>query len=309
VALPPDSGQILNTVLDAFDGALAGYLPPLLTWGERIFEAVVFVGFGYAMIQAWANRDWLGSIQAMGFAALRFCLIRVVFQNFIPWSGAFPTMGVIIGSAVSGVSSSIGPSDVYALSTHITSDLWHAFHLGEFFWHPFRISLVLPVLVVVTKILWFAAALVFLWVIIESKWIIATGAVPLAFAGFEYTFIVLEHYFVTLLQVGIKLLVAFLVLAVGITLVHGWVATLDMAGFGINSDQLGWGVIEFLQAAIFFLALWNLPRKAAAVVRSGSSGGDPSSSGGAEAMWGGISGAVSATVTRAVSKAVRAIKG
>jgi type IV secretory pathway TrbL component len=309
VALSPDSGQILNTALNAFDSALAGYLPPLVTWGERMFDAVVFVGFGYAMIQAFTNRDWMGAIQSMGWAALRFCLIRVVFQNFILWSGALPAMGTIIGADVSGVSSTFGPSDVYALGGHIAHQLISATHLGEFFWHPFKISLLLPALIIVTKILWFASALVFMWVIIESKWIIAAGTVPIAFAGFEYTFIVLEHYFLTLLQVGIKLLVAFLVLAVGLILANGWIATLDAAGFGINSDQIGWGVTEFLEAAIFFFALWSLPRKAAALVRSSGSGGDPSSGGGAEAMWGGISGAVSATVTRAVNKGIRAVKG
>jgi hypothetical protein len=217
-------------------------------------------------------------------------------------------MGIIIGSSVSGVSSAYGPSDIYAFGGRITYDLWRALHIGEFFWHPIRISLVFPLLIIATKILWFAAALIFLWVIIESKWIIATGAVPVAFSGFEYTFVILEHFFVTLVQVGIKLLVAFLVLAVGLTLANGWVATLDAAGFGINSDELGWGVIQFLEAAIFFFAMWSLPRKAAALVRSNGSGGDPSSSGGAEGMWaaGGMAiSTISRTVTRAVRGAMR----
>jgi hypothetical protein len=309
VALPPDSGQILNTALNAFSDALQGYLPQLVVWGERMFEAVVFLGLGYALVMAVTNRDWMGMIQAMGWAALRIAIIRLVFENFILWSGALPAMGGIIGSDVSGISATFGPSDVYALGGHITHDLWNALHAGEFFWHPLRTSLIFPTLVVLTHILWFAAGLVFLWVIIESKWIIASGAVPVAFSAFDNTFIILDHYFVTCLQVGIKLLVIFLVLAVGITLSNGWVATLDAAGFGINSDQIGWGVVQFLEAALFFYAMWSLPRKAAALVRSHGSAGDPSSSGGAEAMWAVSAGAITRSVSAAVSKAIRAIKG
>lgn len=306
MALPPDSGAILNTTLDAFDNALAVYLPPLVTWGERIFEAIVFVGFGYAMICAWANRDWMGSIQSLGWAALRFCLIRVVFQNFIPWAGAFPAMGVIVGSNVSGVSSSIGPSDVYALGNIIILKLLSALHIGLFFWAPFHVLSFFALLIAATKIIWFASALVFLWIILESKWIIATGAVPLAFSGIEHGFVILEHYAVVLVQVGIKLLVTFLVLAVGITLSNIWVATISAAGWGINTNQVGWGITELLEALIFFFALWGLPRKAAALVRSSGSGGDPSGSGGAEGMWEFGAGAVTANVSRAISAGVRA---
>jgi hypothetical protein len=97
--LPPSSEEILNTTLNAFTDALGGYLPPLVTWGERIFDAVVFVGFGYAMIQAWSNRDWMGSIQSMGYAALRFCIIRVVFQNLYCGRGRFLRWGSSLAQA------------------------------------------------------------------------------------------------------------------------------------------------------------------------------------------------------------------
>src|SRR5215469_11326836 len=107
VPIPPGSEQMLNSSLAAFTDSIQSYLPLLLVWGERVLGAVVFLGFGYALIMAVTNHDWFGVIMDFGWAVLRISIIFTVFDNFMAWSGAFPTMGQIIGTDVSNVSTSV----------------------------------------------------------------------------------------------------------------------------------------------------------------------------------------------------------
>jgi len=305
VPIPPDSEQILNSALAAFTDSIQAYLPLLVTWGERILGAVVFLGFGYALIQAVLNRDWFGILMDFAWAVLRIAIIYLVFANFVAWSGAFPAMGQIIGADVSGVSPSFGPSDVYALGWHIVGMLFTARHFGTWFFHPFDDILFL-ILIVATQITWFAAGLIYLWVFLEAKWVSAAGCVPVAFSGYEHTFPILENYFVTCLQAGIRLLAAMVVLAIGLLLAHGWIADLDTRGLGVNTDQIGYGAIQLVEAALLFYAMWSLPKKAAQIVTSKGGGGVYThGSEGAEAMFALSAGAVSRAARAGVSKALK----
>ena len=66
VPIPPGSEQMLNSSLAAFTDSIQSYLPLLLVWGERVLAAVVFLGFGYALIMAVTNHDWFGVIMDFG---------------------------------------------------------------------------------------------------------------------------------------------------------------------------------------------------------------------------------------------------
>lgn len=304
--MPPATDQILNSALAAFTDNLQAYLPLLLLWAERVLSATVFLGFGYALIVAVMNRDWFSVVMDFGWAVVRIGIIYVVFDNFEAWSGAFPALGTIIGSDVSGVSISFGPSDVYNLGLHVAHMLLHARHFGTWFFHPVDDVLFL-ILIISTRIIWFAGALIYLWIFLEAKWVVAAGCVPVAFSAFEHTYPILENYFVTCLQAGIRLLAAMVVLAIGLLLAHGWIVDLDTRGLGINTDQVGYGVIQLVEAVLFFYSMWSLPKKAAQIVTSKGGGGVYThDSEGAEAMFALSTSAVSRAVSRGVSEGLRA---
>ena len=306
--MPPAPDHILNSALAAFTDSLQAYLPLLLLWGGRVLSAVVFLGFGYALIMAVMNRDWFSVLMDFGWAVVRIAIIYVVFDNFEAWSGAFPAVGTIVGSSVSGVPTSFGPSDVYDLGLQIVGMLLRARHFGTWFFHPGD-DLLFIILIVATRIIWFGAALIYLWIFLEAKWIVAAGCVPVAFSAFEHTFPILENYFVTCLQAGIRLLAAMVVLAIGLLLTHGWIVDLNTRGLAINTDQIGYGAIQLVEALLLFYALWSLPKKAAQIVTSKGGGGVYTyDSEGAQAMFALSTGAVTRAVSTGVSKGLRAIK-
>jgi P-type conjugative transfer protein TrbL len=304
-----DPSAILNSSLNAFKDAIATYLPTLLTWSQRVLSAVVYVGFGYAMIQSWTHRDWMGAFMAFAWSVARIAVIVIALQYFLSWSGGITDVGTAIGTNVSGISANFGPSDVCEIGFTIASQLWLARHFGTWFMHPVD-DILFGVLVVGTLIVWFCAGLIYLWVFLDAKWIVAAGIIPVAFSAFEHTYPILENYFSTCLQAGVRLLAVMLVIAVGITLSNGWVMNLNTRGLGVNEDQIGYGMIQLVEAMLLFYAMLSLPKKASQIVTSRSGGGVyEHDSEGAAAMVAMTMSTVTKAAEKGVSKAINAMQG
>lgn len=283
---PPTLDHMLNDALAGFNSSLEMYMPLLEIWGVRILGAVTFLGFGYAVIQAVSNRDWFGTLMAFGWGIVRIALVYVVMANFEAWGSAWPDLGAIVGQSVSGLSPSVTtPSGLYDLGLQIVYIMDDARTLGAWFKHPLDTVLFLG-LTFLTHITWAAAALVYLWLLIETKYYVAVGPIVICLSSFEYTWPILEHWAISLVQVGTRLLAALLVLAVGLGLAHTWTSLLAAEGLSINTDQVGFGTAQLVAALLFFYALWALPKKAASLIQGkGSSGVADHSAGGDEAMW------------------------
>jgi hypothetical protein len=207
---------MLNDALAGFNSSLEMYMPLLEIWGVRILGAVTFLGFGYAVIQAVSNRDWFGTLMAFGWGIVRIALVYVVMANFEAWGSAWPDLGAIVGQSVSGLSPSVTtPSGLYDLGLQIVYMMDDARTLGAWFKHPLDTVLFLG-LTFLTHITWAAAALVYLWLLIETKYYVAVGPIVICLSSFEYTWPILEHWAISLVQVGTRLLAALLVLAVGL---------------------------------------------------------------------------------------------
>lgn len=282
----PTPDHVMNDALDAFTSALEAYLPILQLWGVRILGAVTFVGFGYATIQAVSNQDWFRTIMAFGWGVVRIALVYVFMANIFTWGNAFPDMGQIVGTDVSGQSPSVmTPSGFYDLGLQIVYIMDDARTLASWFTHPLE-TVFFMAITFLTHITWAGAAIIYLWLLIETKFYVAVGPITICFASFENTWPVLEHWLVSLLQVGIRLLTAMLILAIDLVLAHEWTATLSALGVGINKESVNFGVTQFLCAIVIFYALWTLPSKAANLIRSkGSAGVAAESSGGDRAVW------------------------
>jgi len=262
--IAPD--HVLNSALGDFTAALDAYLPLLILWGVRLLGAITFVGFGYALIQAVSNCDWFGTIMAFGWGVVRITLVYVVMANVESWGSAFPDMGQIIGTSVSGQSPSVmTPSGLYDLGLNIVSMMLSNYHWGAWFTHPIE-SVELHVLSLVTELLWFTAACIYFAILLEVKWYVAKGPVTICFATFDHTWVILENWFITLLQVGIRLLAALLVLAIALILTATWTSAIAALGVHFNEDQAQSAMIQFVEALVLVYAIWVLPKKAAGII-------------------------------------------
>jgi type IV secretory pathway TrbL component len=258
--------HVLNTALGDFTAAFNAYLPLLIVWGIRILGAVTFVGFGYALIQAISNRDWFGTLMAFGWGVVRIALVYVVMANVESWGSAFPDMGQIIGTDVSGQSPSVmTPSGLYELGLNIVAMMLNNYHWGAWFTHPIE-TVELHVLSLMTELLWFTAACIYFAILLEVKWYVAKGPITICFATFDQTWVILEQWVITLLQVGIRLLAALLVLAIALILSATWTSDIAALGVHFNENQAQSAMIQFVESLILVYAIWVLPKKAAGII-------------------------------------------
>jgi TrbL/VirB6 plasmid conjugal transfer protein len=259
--------NVLNDALQNFLNAFLAYYPLLLLWGARLLTAAAFIGFGYAIFQAVLTRDWYSMFMSFLYVAVRLGLIHFAFTELWDLGFAFPEMGQIVGTSVSGLSPNIlTPSGFYELGLHICGMLWHARTIGA--WFNLVADIEFVTLIVVTQLTWFAAACIYMWYIIDCQWYVIKGPVTVCFAAFERTWPTFEAWFVQLLQVGIKMLAALLILAVGLLLANEWISILSGLGIKLNANPIQYTAVNLVEAIITFYALLRLPAKAAGIIRS-----------------------------------------
>lgn len=273
---------ILNGALAGFTAAIDGYLPLLIIWGTRLLGAVAFIGFGWAMIQAWSHHDWFGSIMGMGWGITRIAMVWVFMQNLASWGSGFPDAFQQIAADITGQSPAVlTPSGVYEMGLNIVKIMRDNMHFIEWFTHPLE-ALELHGLTILTQICWFGIACVYLGVLIESKWIIAKGAVTIVFAGVEHGWGCLSTWVLSLVQIGVRLLGVMMILAIGMVLASGWTNTITSMGTGFNLDSTQNGLIALGEGLLLWWAVWSLPLKAARLVHAQGVGGVGADSAGIE---------------------------
>jgi TrbL/VirB6 plasmid conjugal transfer protein len=269
--LPPD--QVLDAALQAFISAMQGYFPLLLFWGMAILSAVVFCGLAYALLMAIANHDWFGMLMGMAYAFARVMVIYMLYENFESIGSIFPTMGQTVGFSVSNVSDT--PSDIYSMGLTIVGLLFSNRHWGA--WFNLVADGEFLLLIVLTMLVWFAIAIRYLFIQVETEWIFIKGAVTVCFAAFPNTFVTLENWAVQMIKVGIRLIAVMLIIAIGISLAEDWTNTLRALGVTLNVNPVAYGAVQLSEAFLVLWAVWSLPQKADALIAS--SGGSNSAMG------------------------------
>lgn len=267
------SDGIMNGALAAFIAAINGYLPLLIYWGGRLLSAVVYIGFGYMLIQAVSNRDWMGMLMSFGWGVFRIALVSVFLANLQDWGSAFPNAFQTIAASITGQSPDVlTPSGIYDLGLHIVAVMRNNFHWAGWFKHPLE-DIGLHFLTPFVQLTWFAIACVYWAVLLETHWIVAKGAVTIIFASFDYGWGCLATWIVSLVQIGVRLLGVMMILAIGLILTGGWTSTIDAMGTGFNLNTGQNALTELLEAIILFYAVWRLPQKAAGLIHSHTGGG------------------------------------
>lgn len=283
---PPTPDHILNDALAAFVDGFNAYLPELQIWGTRILGAVTFVGFGYAMIQTFSNKDWFGTIMAFLWSVVRIAIVYVFMDNVLAWGPALPQLGQVVGQEVTGMSPTVmTPSGLYDMGLQIIYIMDEVKTAISWFIHPID-TVFFMVLTLITYMIWASASLIYMWLIIEATYYVAIGPVVICFASLEHTWDILTQWIVSLAQICLRLIATMMILAVGIVMANGWANAISGIGTGAATDIVGFGMAQVVSAVIMFYALWRLPPKAAAIIRARNApGAAANSAGGEEDMW------------------------
>jgi TrbL/VirB6 plasmid conjugal transfer protein len=266
-------GAILDTIQNDFNNALLAYYPLLSVWGVRILSATTFLGFGIECVHAVRTRDSLRMLDSLLISLLRIGVVYLVFSNLMEWGSGVMDLGRQIGSGTSGIDpASMTPSGIYKVGSNIVNSAF-----GSLKWmllmNPLPEVALAMVLKLVVWVAWVAASLIYLFVLIESVYVVVIGPIKVSFATLEYTWPMLMVWFERLLAVSVKLMGTLLTLGVAMQEAKNWQADFSSLGWWVNTAPSLYGVIALGEALLFAVALWLLPNVATWLVRMQISSG------------------------------------
>ena len=264
-------------------------------WLSAVFPAAQRLFFLLAVLEVtWTLT--LVVLERADFHALASTLVRkimwigifyaLLMSPFVSFGGSGPTFWIrsiidsfgILGQHAAGTAN-LSPSGVLTTGSNIAGNLWNAASNAGFFLHPgpaFALTLATftTVLAYVIITIQYVAALV------ESYIVIMAGFIFLGFGGSRWTTPYVERYVGLAVSIGIKLMVLYLLIGVGMQLSGqpgppptGWMGAAAQVA---QSQQPAMTAFDIMGACVIFMALtWMSPKLISSVI-----GGSPAFSGG-----------------------------
>ena len=259
--------NVLNQVLSDFQSAALNYQPLLVLWALRILTATTFLGGALLMVEAAKRREFAGMLDALFMGLLRIGICYVVLTNSLAWGQGIIDLGQQAGQQITGLSTltltpsgivDAGGSTVQSLYDASTWMLWlHPIDNGSF-----------RILLLVIRFVWFCAAIVYLFVLLQAAWAVAVGPIMLSFAALQYTWSCLFLWIEGLLTIAIKLMATLLTMVVGMREANTWAAAFHALGpRGISLNPIDNATLALLEAGAFTVLVWLLPYVAHRMVR------------------------------------------
>jgi type IV secretion system protein TrbL len=198
-----------------------------------------------------------------------FYALLINGQNWIPW---IIQSFAILGQRAAGVNGAIAPSNVLSMGLNVFGALLSgASNAGFLTNFGTAVSLVLAAFV--TLLAYVVITIQFVAAMVESYIVVAAGFVFLGFGGSRWTMPYVERYVGLAVSIGVKLMILYLLIGVGMNLSNGW---LNAATQVANSAAPAMSAGDIAAACIIFMALcWMVPKLISSVI-----GGSPAFSGG-----------------------------
>jgi type IV secretion system protein TrbL len=118
-----------------------------------------------------------------------------------------------------------------------------------------------------------AVAIQYIVAIVESYLVVSAGVIFLGFGGSRWTTPYVERYIGLGVSTGVKIMLLYMLIGVGMNLSNGWLNEAVGIGSSTNPSMTGFDVMG--AALIFMMLCWQIPKLFAAVL-----GGSPALSGG-----------------------------
>lgn len=269
---PPFVSNNPSQILTAFQAARGSWIAGVAGYANALFGALALIEFTWsaavmvlekADLQSWTSAlirkvMWIGG----------FYMLLINGPQWIPFIIDSFTQ---IGQNSSGVVS-ISPSDVFAQGLAVAGALSDGFSAAGFLTQP-SVILALIFASIIVVISYAMITIQFLVAIVESYIVVAAGFIFLGFGGSRWTAPYAERYIGLAVSNGTKIMVIYLLIAVGTNLGAAWVAEAKSAATSATPEMVA---LDVMAAALMYMMLcWQIPKLFSAVL-----GGSPALSGG-----------------------------
>lgn len=208
-----------------------------------------------------------------------------------------------LGGSAAGINGNQGlsPSDVFTQGLNIAAALMDAASSSAFFTNPGTcIAVMIAAALVVLAFI--AITIQYIVAVVESYLVVSAGVIFLGFGGSRWTTPYVERYIGLGVATGVKIMILYMLIGVGLNLSGGWLDEAKGIGTSPNPSMTGFDVMG--AALIFMMLCWQVPKLFAAVL-----GGSPALSGGDLVSTGTAVVAGAATVASLGAGAVAAAAG
>jgi P-type conjugative transfer protein TrbL len=261
----PASAGILDHINAQYLAAAKGWEASMMKYAQGLFWSLAIISFAWAGIQKLFKPD-----QIQGLFAMMVKQIMVLgFFSFLMMNGPYLAKAIIDSFKQAGAVAS--GSDALTPTYIVINGFDCAFRgfekIGDLgLDEAIVLGLPMAFLAIGIVLCFTVIAIGFLITLIESYFVIYGGILLLGFGGSPWTRDIPKNYLVYALNVGVKLLVTYLVVGIGITASNEWPNMIHAA-----PDQ---GLIDtmlyILTASLIFAALaWKIPAIAAAMTQGG----------------------------------------
>lgn len=248
---------MMNTVLAQLTAAVQTYYPQLVIVMTGLLGALLILRLAMPAIRAAASGDLASFLPEVATSLLWVGILYLLMDKGAEWG-----MDIIHGfqqvaGLVTGLSPSVlTPSGLLDQGWQLESILSQAKGIGGWL-HPIQ-AIEYGLLIPFVGLVYLAAALIYLGVLLEGAWAVFTGPIFIALAGLEHTGETVTTWIMSIVGIGVKLLLVIMVAAVGMVLVQGWAAQLA-ANSGSITSNIYWLFITVAQAVLFAWTLYAIP--------------------------------------------------
>lgn len=217
----------------------------LQSWTSALIRKIMWLGAFYALLLY--GRQW----------------IPAIIDSFSQ-----------LGGAAAGINARQGlsPSEVFTQGLDIAAALMDAASSSAFFTNP-ATSIAVMISAALVVLAFIAVAIQYIVAIVESYLVVSAGVIFLGFGGSRWTTPYVERYIGLGVSTGVKIMILYMLIGVGLNLSNGWLDEAVGIGTSPNPSMTGFDVMG--AALIFMMLCWQVPKLFAAVL-----GGSPALAGG-----------------------------
>lgn len=246
----------------------------LQSWTSALIRKIMWLGAFYALLLY--GRQW----------------IPAIIDSFSQ-----------LGGAAAGINGNQGlsPSDIFTQGLDIAAALMDAASSSAFFTNP-ATCIAVMVAAALVVLAFVAVTIQYIVAIVESYLVVSAGVIFLGFGGSRWTTPYVERYIGLGVSTGVKIMILYMLIGVGLNLSNGWLDEAVGIGTSPNPSMTGFDVMG--AALIFMMLCWQVPKLFAAVL-----GGSPALSGGDLVSTGTAVVGGAATVAAVGAGAIAAVAG
>jgi type IV secretion system protein TrbL len=269
---PPFVSTNPSQILTAFQAARGNWIANIAVYANNLFGALAVIEFAWsAAVMVLEKAD----LQSFTAALIRKIMwiggFYMLLINGPVWIPFIIDSFTQIGQNSSGMAG-ISPSNVFGQGLNVAGALSNGFSVAGFLTQPAVIlSLVFAAIIVVIS--YAMITIQFMVAMVESYIVVAAGFIFLGFGGSRWTAPYAERYIGLAVSNGVKILVIYLLIAVGTNLGNAWVVEAQGASASASPEMVA---LDVMAAALMYMMLcWQIPKLFSAVL-----GGSPALAGG-----------------------------